>query len=409
MEAFNASKNNNNDSNGDDNNDGLSFEEIGRMIGQRWRAIREEELAKYKELAKRDSERYREEMKKFYKDELTLMCKEQTAAAAAAVASNNAGDSKMPASQFSNTPSSSLSGSSSLTAFAASSLNMDFSQASQQTMMNSSGQRQDQLLNNMLALSRSMNNNPTHNSNTSNMYSNSVENNQATNNNNQHLSDMDTSMDDQVLQLLIQHQQQQTPTMSQASSEAILKLALSRKVSMQQRQQKLTDELRVLQLKISLLDTMLAKEAMSSMSSHQQYQAQQQQQQQQQQGSSSGMSTNIDSRLLSLLAGSNNSGGNININSQQVASSMNMNGTHQDFGTLFGNNNISQQQPQQQQDTSGRLQQIMNNQQGQQGSTPLMNNDDNNDNGSSRQISAEQILLMQKFMDGRGNNNSSSR
>jgi len=406
MEAFNASKTNN-ESNGDSNNEGLSFEEIGRMIGQRWRAIQEDELVKYKELAKRDSERYREQMKTFYKDELTLMCKEQTAAAAAAVASNNTGDSKMPASQFSNTPSSSLSGSSPITAFAASSLNVDFSQASQQTMMNSSGQRQDQLLNNMLALS-SVNNNPTHNSNTtSNMYSNSIENNQATNNNNQHLSDMDTSMDDQVLQLLIQHQQQQTPTMSQASSEAILKLALSRKVSMQQRQQKLSDELRVLQLKMSLLDTMLAKEAMSNMSSHRQYQAQQQQ-------GSSGMSTNIDSRLLSVLTGTNNSVGDIN--SQQGAPSMNMNGTQQDFRSMFGNNNISQQQ---QQDTSGRLQQIMNNQQGQQGimnnqqgqqgSPPLMNNDNNNDNGSSMQISAEQMLFMQKFMDGRGNNNSSSR
>lgn len=400
MEAFNASKNNN-ESNGDGNNEGLSFEEIGRMIGQRWRAIQEEELAKYKELAKRDSERYREQMKTFYKDELTLMCKEQTAAAAAAVASNNAGDSKMPASQFSNTPSSSLSGSSPITAFAASSLNVDFSQASQQATINSSGQRQDQLLNNMLALS-SMNN-PIHNSNTtSNMYSNSVENNQATNNNNQHLSDMDTSMDDQVLQLLIQHQQQQTPTMSQASSEAILKLALSRKVSMQQRQQKLSDELRVLQLKMSLLDTMLAKEAMSNMSSHRQYQTQQQQ-------GSSGMSANIDSRLLSVRTGTNNSVGDIN--SQQGAPSINMNGTQQDFRSMFGNNNISQQQ---QQDPSGRLQQIMNNQQGQQGimnnqqgqqdSPPLMNNDDDNDNGSSMQISAEQILLMQNFVGARGNN-----
>ena len=45
MEAFNASKNNN-ESNGDSNNEGLSFEEIGRMIGQRWRAIQDDELAK---------------------------------------------------------------------------------------------------------------------------------------------------------------------------------------------------------------------------------------------------------------------------------------------------------------------------------------------------------------------------
>ena len=310
----------------------------------------------------------------------------------------------MPASQFSATPEdSSLSGSSPITASNnAASLPVGFSQASQQTTMNSSGQRQDQSLNNMPALS-SMNNNPTHSINTSNMYNNIIGNNQATNNNSQFLSDIETSLDDQVLQLLIQ-QQQQPPTVSQALSETILNLAHSRKLSMQQCQQKLSDELRVLQLKMSLLDTMLAREAMSNnMSNHQHYHYQAQQQQ-----GSSCMSTNIDPSILSVLAGTNNSGGNIN--SQQGASSMNMNGPQQDFGSMFGNNNISQQQ---QQDPSGILQQIMNNQQGQQGivnnqqgqqgSSPLMNNADNIDNGSSTQISAEQILLMQKFMDGRGN------
>ena len=306
MEASEA-KNDNNESSSDNNNEGLSFEEIGRMIGQRWRAIKEDELVKYKELAKRDSERYRDAMKTFYKEELALMCKEQTAAVAEA--SNNSGELKMPSSQFkfSSIPSSSLSGSSPITAsnYAASSL-MDLGQSSQQTTMNLSGHRQDQLLNNMLTLS-SMNNNPMHNSfTTSNMYSNSFENNQATNNNNQPLSDIETSMDDQVLQLLIQHQQQQTPTMPQASSEAILKLALSRKLSMQQRQKKLSDELGLLQLKMSLLDSMLAKEAMSNMSSYQQYQAQQHQ------GSSSGMTTSIDSRSSSVLGGIINSGGPIN-------------------------------------------------------------------------------------------------
>lgn len=50
------------------------YAEIGRIIGQRWRSIEEDDLAKYKEMAKQDSERYRDEMKTFYQDELTLMC-----------------------------------------------------------------------------------------------------------------------------------------------------------------------------------------------------------------------------------------------------------------------------------------------------------------------------------------------
>ena len=51
-----------------------SFEDIGRIIGQRWRVIETQELEKYKKLAKEDNERYRDQMKDFYKDELTLMC-----------------------------------------------------------------------------------------------------------------------------------------------------------------------------------------------------------------------------------------------------------------------------------------------------------------------------------------------
>ena len=59
---------------GEGDGEPTSFEDIGRIIGQRWRAIDPEELAKYKEMAKKDSDRYRDEMKNFYNDELTLMC-----------------------------------------------------------------------------------------------------------------------------------------------------------------------------------------------------------------------------------------------------------------------------------------------------------------------------------------------
>ena len=51
-----------------------SFEDIGRIIGKRWRNIGDQELAAYKKMAAEDSTRYRDEMDKYYKDELTLMC-----------------------------------------------------------------------------------------------------------------------------------------------------------------------------------------------------------------------------------------------------------------------------------------------------------------------------------------------
>jgi hypothetical protein len=64
----------------DDNEKKKSFEDIGRVIGQRWREIAPEELAKYQDLAKQDAERYRKEMKVFYEEELALMCSGQGAA-----------------------------------------------------------------------------------------------------------------------------------------------------------------------------------------------------------------------------------------------------------------------------------------------------------------------------------------
>lgn len=52
----------------------LSFEEIGRIIGERWRNIKVDETAEYKELAKRDYERYKFEIESYHKDEIKLMC-----------------------------------------------------------------------------------------------------------------------------------------------------------------------------------------------------------------------------------------------------------------------------------------------------------------------------------------------
>mmetsp|Transcript_18630 Transcript_18630/g.37669 ORF Transcript_18630/g.37669 Transcript_18630/m.37669 type:complete len:360 (+) Transcript_18630:192-1271(+) len=51
-----------------------TFEEIGRIIGKRWREINDDELETYKDMAAKDTARYQEEMKLYYQDELNLMC-----------------------------------------------------------------------------------------------------------------------------------------------------------------------------------------------------------------------------------------------------------------------------------------------------------------------------------------------
>ncbi|KAL7468312.1 hypothetical protein ACHAXS_008530 [Conticribra weissflogii] len=51
-----------------------TFEEIGRIIGKRWREINDEKLETYKEMAAEDTVRYQEEMKSYYHDKLKLMC-----------------------------------------------------------------------------------------------------------------------------------------------------------------------------------------------------------------------------------------------------------------------------------------------------------------------------------------------
>lgn len=52
----------------------MSVEEVGRIIGQRWRDLPKNELAKFQEMAKEDYTRYREEIAEFHEDELALMC-----------------------------------------------------------------------------------------------------------------------------------------------------------------------------------------------------------------------------------------------------------------------------------------------------------------------------------------------
>lgn len=47
----------------------VSFETIGKIVGQRWKNIDEETLEKYNHMAERESSRYREAMDKYYKEE----------------------------------------------------------------------------------------------------------------------------------------------------------------------------------------------------------------------------------------------------------------------------------------------------------------------------------------------------
>lgn len=69
--------------------------------------------------------------------------------------------------------------------------------------------------------------------------------------------------DDQIFQLLLQHQQSlpvTSPDGRRVPNETIVALILTQKSSLQQRQQKLTEELKTTQLKVTLLDKMLASE-----------------------------------------------------------------------------------------------------------------------------------------------------
>jgi len=70
--------------------------------------------------------------------------------------------------------------------------------------------------------------------------------------------------DDQILQLLLQHQQSSSVVNAangrKVPNETVVALILTQKASIQQRQQKLTEELKALQFKNTLLDKMLANE-----------------------------------------------------------------------------------------------------------------------------------------------------
>mmetsp|Transcript_26063 Transcript_26063/g.55009 ORF Transcript_26063/g.55009 Transcript_26063/m.55009 type:complete len:474 (-) Transcript_26063:309-1730(-) len=291
---------------------GTSFEDIGRIIGQRWKNIEGDELAKYKEMAKKDNERYRDQMKRFHKDELALMCRGYStdnplhSQDEGDTKTKNLEDSNMSGmwklgmnsskrnTSSSNTDSSYIVTAPALPAPAAADANQTqmsiastlmtgnaVNENSQSQMTDIIQQQQQQLLNNNLANGESQTGidqsqmqllatgmlNPFQNTNLQGMTAGMSLNPMAsTSSVEQNNSPPAAPNDDQIMQLLLQHLQSSSsyPNGKKVPNETVVALIVNQKASLQQRQQKLTEELNSLQTKINLLDGMLAIEMSQS-------------------------------------------------------------------------------------------------------------------------------------------------
>ncbi len=239
-----------------------SFEDIGRIIGQRWRAIDPDELAKYKEMAKKDSERYRDEMKSFYNDELTLMClghnnegaagggnpdqgsvngQPQDATSAGGV-HQNGGRMMSESQQMSN-------------------LLQQQQHQQQQAMMNDLALRQDLMV--MLAQERARAGPAGMNPYQAplppmNVGSNGFD----PMGSGGPLGSNNIMNEDQILQLLMLQQQQGASVNGHPAppNEACLKIALSQKNAIQERLGKISHEAKLLQIKSAIMDKVMSKE-----------------------------------------------------------------------------------------------------------------------------------------------------
>ena len=237
-----------------------SFEDIGRLIGQRWRAIGPEELAKYKDMAKKDSERYRDEMKSFYNDELTLMCLGHNNEGASHQDNGNSGQDVVVAAG--------RGGGGRMIGESQQMANL-LQQQHQQAMMSDFALRQDLMV--MLAQEQaragprgtfqgptSMNPYQAH-LQPMNVVSNSYDPTGTA----ASLSSNNVMNEDQLLQLIILQQQQGATSNANGQAtpnEALLKFALSQKGAVQERLDKLAQEQRALHIKRAILEKIVSME-----------------------------------------------------------------------------------------------------------------------------------------------------
>jgi len=241
-----------------------SFEDIGRIIGQRWRAIDPDELAKYKEMAKKDSERYRDEMKSFYNDELTLMCLGHNNEGAAAGGGGNPDQGSVNGQPQDATSAAGVhqnGGRMMSESQQMSNLLQQQQHQQQQAMMNDLALRQDLMV--MLAQERARAGPAGMNHYQAplppmNVGSNSFD----PMGSGGPLGSNNIMNEDQILQLLMLQQQQGASAHGQPAppNEACLKIALTQKNAIQERLGKISHEARLLQIKSAIMDKIMSKE-----------------------------------------------------------------------------------------------------------------------------------------------------
>mmetsp|Transcript_32786 Transcript_32786/g.55492 ORF Transcript_32786/g.55492 Transcript_32786/m.55492 type:complete len:470 (-) Transcript_32786:1446-2855(-) len=242
-----------------------SFEDIGRIIGQRWRAIDPDELAKYKEMAKKDSDRYRDEMKSFYNDELTLMCLGHNNEGAAAAGGNpdqvNVNGQPQDAPSAAGAGAHQNGGRMMSESQQMSNLLQQQQQQQQQAMMNDLALRQDLMV--MLAQERARAGPAGMNPYQAqlppmNVGSNSFDPMGSAGS----MGSNNIMNEDQILQLLMLQQQQGATANGQPAppNEAFLKIVLSQKNVINERLDKISNEAKTLQIKRAIMDKIVSKE-----------------------------------------------------------------------------------------------------------------------------------------------------
>ena len=211
-------------------------------------------------MAKKDSDRYRDEMKSFYNDELTLMCLGHNNEGAAAGGGNPDGNNGQPHDATS-AAGMQQGGRMRGETQQMSNLLQQQQQQQQQAMMNDLALRQDLMV--MLAQERAragpggMNGMNPYQA-PMNVGSNSFDPMGSAG----MFGSNNVMSEDQILQLLMLQQQQGATANGQPAppNEACLKIALSQKNAIQERLGKISNEAKILQIKSAIMDKIMSKE-----------------------------------------------------------------------------------------------------------------------------------------------------